>query len=397
MEVDVEEGAGFGSVFDEDAAFFGEALVERGAGKGGEVGHLDIVESALFDEVEDVAEALGAIAIHAEDEAAVHGDPVLLNGFDRAQILIGAAGLPIGFLFNSVHGCEGGAFEADEDLLAAGVAHHFDEIFIVRDGEVGFGEPSYLLFGEGFHERFAVALVGKGIVVGELDERTLVKFFEKADFGNDALDGFDAELGGESHGSRAEFAGKRATSLALHGEARIAVGVEEFESWDGGFGEVEGANCLGVVGWLELIGEKVGHHLRPDDFAFADGKAVDVLLRFERIEGGVQSAKDDGGANLSESGSETVGFLGGGGERGKRDGIEVSREVVLIDIADFEVFDLDFIGRHSGEGEKTERGEGFDFLGASAQAGEAESFGEDLGVTNPESADGNESDFHGLA
>lgn len=233
LEVDVEEGAGFGGVLSEDASFFGESLMERGAGEGGKVGHLDIVESALFDEVENVAEALGSIAIHTEDEAAVHGDAVFLNRFDRTQVLVGAAGLPVRFLFNAIHGGEGGAFEADEDLLAAGVAHHFDQVFIVGHGEVGLGEPTDLFLGESFHERLAVSLVGEGVVVGELDEGALVKFLEEADFGNDTFNGFDAELGGESHGSGAEFAGERASALALHGEARVAVGGKEFEAGDG--------------------------------------------------------------------------------------------------------------------------------------------------------------------
>ena len=84
LEVDIEEGAGFRGVFNKDAAFFGEALVKRGAGEGRELGHLDVVNSALFDKVEDVSKALRAVAIHPEDEAAIHGDPMLLNGLDRA-------------------------------------------------------------------------------------------------------------------------------------------------------------------------------------------------------------------------------------------------------------------------------------------------------------------------
>lgn len=71
-------------------------------------------------------------------------------------------------------------------------------------------------------------------------------------------------------------------------------------------------------------------------------------------------------------------------------------DVVEIDVADFEVFDFDLGRGHPGEGEEAEGWEGFDLLGAVAEAGEAESFGEDLGVANAEAADGNESDSHGL-
>lgn len=315
MEVNIEEGAGLGGIFDEEAAFVGESLMEGSAGEGGEVGHLDVVESALFDEVEDVAEALGAIAIHPEDKAAVHGDSVFLDGLDGAQVLVGAAGLPVRFFFNAVHDGEGGAFEADEDLLAAGVAHHFDEVFIVGDGDIGLGEPSDLFFRKGFHESLAVALVGEGVVVGELDKGAFVEFFEKADFGDDTVDGFDAELGREAHGGCAEFTGERAAALGLDSEAWVAVGIEKLESRGGGFCEIEGANGFGVVGGFEFVSEEVGHHLGPDDFAFADGEAVDVLLGFLRTKGGVESAEDDGGSDFAEAGGEAVGFFGGCGER----------------------------------------------------------------------------------
>jgi hypothetical protein len=301
LEINIEESAAFCGVLGEEASFFGEAGVEGGAGEGGEVGNLDVVEAAFADEAEDIAEGLGTGAVEAEDEAAIDGDAMALNFFDGAEVSVGAIGFPIGIELDAVEGIIGGLFEADEDLGATGAADHAEEFVVFGDGEVGFGEPADLFAFEGAEEVFGVAAIDESVVVGEFDEGVFVEFFEAADFGDDFVDGFDFK-GGEAHGGGAELASEGATALGLDGEAGVSIGLKKIEAGHGGIGEIEGAFGAGVVEGLEAVVLEIADDLGPDGFAFADDEGVDVRFGVFGGEGGVEATEDDGHAVFAEAG-----------------------------------------------------------------------------------------------
>jgi hypothetical protein len=72
----------------------------------------------------------------------------------------------------------------------------------------------------------------------------------------------------------------------------------------------------------------------------------------------------------------------------------VEGEVIVINIADFDVFDFDVERGEAGEGEEAEAGEGFDFLGAAGDGREGEAEFEEFGFAEPEAGHGDETDFH---
>ena len=190
LEVDVEKGAEFPGAVADEAAFAFEAMVERSVGEGGHEGDLDFVEAAVAHEGEDVVEDFGRVAIEAEDEAAVDGDSVGLDFFDGSFVGVLLAHFPIGDAFDAVKAFAARGFEADEDLLAAGIAEESEEFVVLGHGDVRFGEPTKIFVGELAKELFVMRAIDEGIVVGEFDEGFGPDFFDGVDFGEDFVDGF---------------------------------------------------------------------------------------------------------------------------------------------------------------------------------------------------------------
>ena len=68
-----------------------------------------------------------------------------------------------------------------------------EQLLVIGHGNIGFGEPADVLAPERAQQACAVHLVGKGVAVGEFDERTAPEFLDDADFRNHALHRLDLE------------------------------------------------------------------------------------------------------------------------------------------------------------------------------------------------------------
>src|SRR5436190_23060024 len=86
MEVHVEERALAPVPRGDEAPLALEACMERRARERRQYRHLHLIEAGALDEVGDGVEALGAVAVEPEDEAAVHRDAAALDAPDRALV-----------------------------------------------------------------------------------------------------------------------------------------------------------------------------------------------------------------------------------------------------------------------------------------------------------------------
>ena len=111
------------------------------------------------------------MGVQAENEAAVDGDAVVLDAADVFEVAGALPGLPVAFQLHAFRAFRR-ILESDEDLRAAGPPHLFEQGRIAGDGDVGLREPAHVFAGERLAQRVAVAFVGKGVVIGELDERS---------------------------------------------------------------------------------------------------------------------------------------------------------------------------------------------------------------------------------
>lgn len=118
-EIDVEQRAKLPRLGSDQAPLALEPLVERSSGERGEEGDLDLIQSGLANEREDIVEHVGRISIQAEDETAIHGDSMRLDLRNGGGVTFELARFPVCAELNAVQACATRAFEPDEDLLTA--------------------------------------------------------------------------------------------------------------------------------------------------------------------------------------------------------------------------------------------------------------------------------------
>lgn len=292
LEVDIEEGAKLPGAVLEDAAFGFESGVEGSSRKSGQEGDLDLVKAGLADEVEDMVENFRCIAVQAQNKTAVHGDAEGLDFGDRVAVFFALAHFPIGIEFDAVEAGAAGAFEADKDLLAPGVAHQAEQFVIAGDIDIGFGKPAEFFGGQSAQQILVMSAMDEAVVIGELDERTGPDLFNGMDFVDDLLDWFEFVMGGEEDGTGAEVAFMRAAPAGLDCDPIVFIRVEQIESGHGGVAQVESA--WGVLGIerLESVSFEIRQKLGPQRFAFADDDAGAMFLSFVGEGGNVQTAHD---------------------------------------------------------------------------------------------------------
>ena len=71
-----------------------------------------------------------------------------MNLANGAEVGIYFACFPVGALLNAIDGGEGGAFESDKDFGATSIVRERQKFIILSDGNVGFGKPTNVFFGD---------------------------------------------------------------------------------------------------------------------------------------------------------------------------------------------------------------------------------------------------------
>ena len=280
FEIDVEMGAEFPGAVAKDAAVGFEAMVERCVGKGGLECDLHFVEAGGANEIEDVVEDGGGVVVEPENETAVHSDAAGLNFGNGFLVAVLLAGFPIGVEFQTLKADATGTFKANENLLAAGIAHEGEQFVVLRDVDVGFGEPADIFFSEFAEESFVVGTMHEAVVVREFDEWFRPDFFDLANLRDDFFDRFQFVARGEENLTRAEFAFVRATAAGLDGDSIVFGRVEQIEARHGSVAQVESAVRLLDVTRLEIFCFGVAENFGPERFAFADRNAGAMLRSF---------------------------------------------------------------------------------------------------------------------
>src|SRR5207245_1451909 len=82
----------------------------------------------------------GRVAVETEDETAVHRDAVGLDFLNRGEVVAALARFPIIVQLDALEAELARAFQADEDLLAAGVTHETEQIVVLSHFYVRFGD-----------------------------------------------------------------------------------------------------------------------------------------------------------------------------------------------------------------------------------------------------------------
>jgi hypothetical protein len=325
---------------------------------------LDVERLRLLDEPMDGLEDLRAVPVQSQDEAGVHGDAVGLQKIDRRAVAVDLLAFPVPPELDTVEAGSRGAFEADQHLLAAGVRHHRDELWVVGHGDVRLGEPGDGLLSQRLDERPCVASVDEGVVVGELDERLGPELLDRTDLGRDAVDRLDLVSTRQADRAGAEVASPGASSLRLDDEpVPLRRTIDQVEARDRRVGQVE-LHPSSVVDASELSGFDVLQEPAPDGLALTDDDGVAVLHRLLRRGRHVQTADHGRDAARSVSLREPVGV--GSLRRECRDRGEVALGQLdqLRDVVDLVVCDLVSLGRERRDREQREARERLDRAGS---------------------------------
>src|SRR5438270_946766 len=171
-DVDIEHGAALPRLRLEEAPIGQQPVVERRAREGRHDRDLHVEQAALGHEIRDGLEDLGPVTVEAQHEAAVDCYPVPLDAFDCGPIVVEPPSLPVPPKLHALDPFRSWAFEPDEDLRAACLLHERKQLRIVRDGDIGLGEPADPLVHQRTHQVLAVAPMDEWVVVGELAEGT---------------------------------------------------------------------------------------------------------------------------------------------------------------------------------------------------------------------------------
>src|SRR3954454_8291424 len=103
----------------EDAALAGQPSVQRRAGEWRDDGEAREVDAGVDREIRGHLEYVEVIVIEAEDEAALHGDPEIVEIGDECSVIDGAVETLVGV----GEACRGDRFQAEEEATAAGAGH----------------------------------------------------------------------------------------------------------------------------------------------------------------------------------------------------------------------------------------------------------------------------------
>ena len=329
--------------------------------------------------------------VESEDEASIDGDAGVLDAVDGFGVAVGLVHFPVGLVFDAIEVGGSGTFESDEDLGAAAFLHEAEQFVIPCHGNIGFREPAQAEWGHGAAEFPSPLPVGKGIVVGEFQKRMSPEAADRMDFVHDLRHGLGPVAGCEADAGSAEITVVGTSALCLHGQPIVPRNVQQIEPRHGSVGEIE-AGRAGIVAGLQLPGQQVAAHGRPDGFAFPDDHAVGMPEGFIRPCGHVESAHEDRDAGSPAAVGQRVGLANLRGETRNGDGIEIAGQTVeLLDVGHFHVAGLDFRRGQAGQREQSETWERGNDFAAFHETGKGQTDGEQFFIPAADAGHGDES------
>src|SRR5271169_5310568 len=136
MEIDVEQRTLTPIARLDQPAGGQKAIVKRSPRERRLHGHLHVIESRLLDESRNEVEDLFGVAVEAEHETTVERNAVRLNPLDGGAIRIPLTVLPIGTQFKPIQSVGGGRLQTHQNLTAAALGDHPQQIVVLRDPNV---------------------------------------------------------------------------------------------------------------------------------------------------------------------------------------------------------------------------------------------------------------------
>ena len=165
--------------------------------------------------------------VQAQYEAAVDTDPVRLDPSDGVLVLGPVFAFPVALQFDAGQSGLDWAFQPDQHLGAAGLAHQAQKLLVLVDGKVRFSEPADVSSAKLLQEPLPVSLVDKRVVVGQFDERARPKLADTVHLGQHYLGGLLLVVVGQENGTGAELAMERTAAAGLHGQPVVLIRVQK--------------------------------------------------------------------------------------------------------------------------------------------------------------------------
>ena len=397
-DVDVEQRAELPRAVADDPALLFQSVIQRGARECRQKRHLHLVKPRLTRKVEHFIEHLRRVAIEAEDETTIHRDAVRLDLPDRGEVAVALARFPIVVQLDPIKAGLARAFQTDEDLLAAGVAHETQQLVVLSHFHVRLGKPPQLFLRQFAQQLFVVFAMHKAVVVGELDERARPDFFDLADFGDDFLDRLEFVARREEDRTCAEIASVRAAAARLHGDPVVFVRIQQIEPRHRRLPKIEPTPRRLNVKRFQMPALEIVQHRGPERFPLPDRDARAMLPGFLRQGPHRNAAHYHGNFLAAIKVGHLPRFFQLRREGAERDQVEMVRQVALLpQFGDFVILDVEFARCQSGECQQTEARQRSDNAIAVHESGQSETESGEFLVVRAHAAHGDETDpFHNL-
>jgi hypothetical protein len=238
-----------------------------------------------------------------------------------------------------------------------------------------------------------VALVDERVVIGELEEGAVPELANAVHLGQHALEGLLLVLARQQDRAGAELATPRTAAADLDGQPVVAGNIQQLESRHGSAGEVEFP--AGSIDTLQAARGGILQDLGPGTLAFPQDHRIGMPGGLLRQRGDVKASHDDTGTLRPVAVGQGERFPDLGAEAGDGDEVEtVGKNRKVSEVPDLEVLASVMLRRHAGEGEQTQARERCDNLAPFHEPGQREAEPEQLRITDPNSAHGNQTDLH---